>query len=571
MKTNPFDDAIRRKLESIEPPYREKDWVYMQSYMHQHGFPPAWTSWHGVSQWLLPATSALTVASLLIVTVWQYHTNQQLQQSVQQLTQTVNRFAQNQPQAGTSAHQTDTVYVTRSTPSSTARLSNPYPQTAPAPDEQLATLPVLQPAAPDDVYPSSGTPSGRQSTVTNVNRLTQRQVTDLNRSHGTGRDQSTVVLRPGRKAPTGDSPQEAATGSRQGTQPLPNQSERTSRTTDNGTTTTDRLAVASRSNEADAKEARRSNRTKQAESVQAAQSIRSADLRDQSDERSERLAHSSRPTLSTDNQSPVFGDSQRPEARTERQSERTIATPEALAGLPLRFDTAYYPERMARRARTIRSLLPRTPVAAKALEQKVARQAVRTGLIRIGLNGEAGTKQQGVGLYAEVMINRHWSIGLGLDQVHVASGRFITDYQFNAHTHHDFREEYAKGLDPRRVIMDINRRGITWQLPITAGYRIALGQGFTLIPSAGVALSLSAREKTTFSYQWTPKDRQQGMVDRPQPTDWYNAWTLAIGTEKQWKHWVVQAGPTLINPLTPTPDQINATSLGLRTRLLYQF
>ena len=117
MKTDPFDDAIRRKLEGINPPFQDKNWTQFQRFMGAQDFPPS--LWQTPARWLQPALTAAAVAGMLITTIWQYRTNQSLTTHVQTLTQTVERMERAQLRlqqsvammASAPSH-VDTVYLT---------------------------------------------------------------------------------------------------------------------------------------------------------------------------------------------------------------------------------------------------------------------------------------------------------------------------------------------------------------------------------------------------------------------------------------------------------------------------
>ncbi|RYF60569.1 MAG: hypothetical protein EOO39_32210, partial [Cytophagaceae bacterium] len=94
MKTDPFDDAIRRKLEGVDPPFQEKNWTQFQRFMGVQGFPPS--LWQTPTRWLQPALMAAAVAGVVITTLWQYRTTQSLNEHVQTLTKTVERLEQSQ-------------------------------------------------------------------------------------------------------------------------------------------------------------------------------------------------------------------------------------------------------------------------------------------------------------------------------------------------------------------------------------------------------------------------------------------------------------------------------------------
>ena len=120
MKTDPFDDAIRRKLEGVNPPFQEKNWTQFQRFMGSQGFPPS--LWQTPTRWLQPAIMAAATTGIVITTIWQYRTTQSLTEHVQTLTKTVERMerAQTRLQQSLTARATeqtrvDTVYLTHST------------------------------------------------------------------------------------------------------------------------------------------------------------------------------------------------------------------------------------------------------------------------------------------------------------------------------------------------------------------------------------------------------------------------------------------------------------------------
>ena len=65
MKTDRFNEAIRRKLEGIEPPFQEQEWTKFQTFTKQQ-MPASWWVRSG-AKWIGYGASGL-VATLLIVT-----------------------------------------------------------------------------------------------------------------------------------------------------------------------------------------------------------------------------------------------------------------------------------------------------------------------------------------------------------------------------------------------------------------------------------------------------------------------------------------------------------------------
>lgn len=115
MNNDRFDDALRRKLEEVNPPFQEKNWTQLRRFMAGRGFPPS--IWHAPVHWLQPALTAAAAASLLVVSIWQYRTNQTLNDRIQTLTTTVSKLEQVQTSLQktvtdiASQPRPDTVYV----------------------------------------------------------------------------------------------------------------------------------------------------------------------------------------------------------------------------------------------------------------------------------------------------------------------------------------------------------------------------------------------------------------------------------------------------------------------------
>ena len=137
MKTDPFDDAIRRKLEGVNPPFQEKSWTQFQRFMGSQGFPPS--LWQTPTRWLQPALMAAAVTGVIISTIWQYRTTQSLTEHVQTLTKTVQRMEQTQMRLQESLTakasvpaRVDTVYVTRSTRPGSMAVRTPDVYAAPS-------------------------------------------------------------------------------------------------------------------------------------------------------------------------------------------------------------------------------------------------------------------------------------------------------------------------------------------------------------------------------------------------------------------------------------------------------
>jgi hypothetical protein len=104
MKTNKFENTIRRKLESIEPDFQEQDWARMQNYMHAHT-PP--TFWQQYSSWVGYAAAASVTTVMAFLYVNQLSKNNHLVSDVRNLQNQIE-VIKNQP---VPLAKTDTVYL----------------------------------------------------------------------------------------------------------------------------------------------------------------------------------------------------------------------------------------------------------------------------------------------------------------------------------------------------------------------------------------------------------------------------------------------------------------------------
>jgi len=523
MKTNRFNESIRRKLDGLEPTYREADWKRMQQSLHQHGVPSFWPS---ASQWLLPTVGALTIAGLLITTIWQYRTTQQLRQTVQTLIHTVKDLKENPPVAQT------------------------------APPARVDTVYILQNhmAGQGDRY--AGRLDGAGSVVGGSGLVPDPQLSERAvATDGSGISEE----RPSPEA-TGEQRVAATPGDR-------SRAEETSASAPSAARD-NRIVTSSGSLKI----------TPYAERT-AIQLFSDASANDR------RLTSRSATRRSGRTQTGRAGNA------FERPGDESSATPvpsveesgvlrlnvQQLAPVAPSFNTDRFVEGLNRRARRIRSALPLSvgSMASSAAPKAPAIERDEPNVrVRLGLSGALAFKQMAGGVYGEAIVGRHLTVGIGLNRVVESGGKYVTDFQFNQRNHRDFRKEYAHGLDPRFEIFNIARQNYCWKLPVSLGYRMMLGNGLALIPSAGLNINVNtaSQEKVEFTYRRGPQELKPIAFWVPRPTSRLSDGTVAFLAEKQWlNHWVVQAGPYAAIPLQPSPNGFNPLTAGLRARVLFQF
>ncbi|GAA4416604.1 hypothetical protein GCM10023187_48180 [Nibrella viscosa] len=528
MKTDKFDDSIRRKLESIEPAFREKDWNQMQAYMHQHAPGSALP---GAARWVVPSAAAAAIVTLLVTTIWQYRTNQELRQSVTSLNQSLTEM---QELHADLQNRVDTVYITKYVPApAIQRASEAYASRDNRREAELPTRPALRTMD-----------AGDDRTGEQADLITSRP----NRTGNVPSGDNTDIIR---TTPDGAP-----------TMPFPNNPI--------GAEHTDRRRPASADVEPGG--------------TPDTGAGRATDIPDRTDRYSRTDSRAqSRKSGTTDNNRPYLASGQpttdRQLSATSQPAAGTLPTTDRVAEFawlnvqPLNsrsiiVDSAYYRERFDRRSRKIRSLLP---VPKYAPAEAVAAEPSTDVKLRIGGSTALGVGQWSGGLYGEALFGQHVTLGIGLTRLNIAGGKFLTDIQFNNDKKRDFRREYANGIDPRHEILNINQHSITWQVPVNLGYRVPLLNGLALTPTVGMSLSLNAKEVIAFTYRRAPGEFNEVQLHANRPTQWFNSWTLAVAAEKQWKNLVFQASPYYSKPFTNTPLGLTSSAAGLRVRVLYQF
>ncbi|MCY7357191.1 MAG: hypothetical protein LH609_06915, partial [Rudanella sp.] len=230
----------------------------------------------------------------------------------------------------------------------------------------------------------------------------------------------------------------------------------------------------------------------------------------------------------------------------------------------------YYEEGMARNARRMRRLLNTASPSGAALAKIDINQSEPGWKVRIGPGANLGVLQWGAGLFGEFRLNSHWRLGLGLTSMNLTGESFLTEIAYDQRTKQNFRRKFASGIDPKHDIINITPTGSSWQVPINVSYRFGLGSGWSLVPSAGVNLSLSNREEIGFAYLRGPGKIEPVTIVMKPAQQMLHAGSAAIYLEKNWGDWTLQLGPYASAPLSKTPSRLNTQTAGASARLLYQ-
>ncbi|GAB2561231.1 hypothetical protein [Spirosoma areae] len=546
MKTDRFTDIIRRKLESIRPEFTEKDWTRMQATLRQAapqpsdspqaGAPGAGQPFSGgiwlAQPWLLAAATVSTVL-LIAFSVWQRREINHLRGTIGQLTEHPSA------QPVTKSTAADTPASNSPTVAHTDGGSRAEQNPAFSSSKPQAGAPSIQ---RDTVYITRyGTvPSHDQVDGATSNRVAKRTETPPDRlpsvattaTDPAGQSKNTIN---NPKTESYDAPSTPSYG--------------------NKTINTESLTASKPTGRA----------TK--ESIGDGRNAKNQSLKSGSTS----PANSIEPPVNTQ---PI-----NLATPAERVTE-TGAAIELIGSRPLSTEGINWQAALAHRAKSLRPART-TPVVEQRANQTPESQPANPTSIRFraGVGGELASRLVSTGVFTEVLVGKHWVLGVGFGQT-AYNGTFINDYDFYVRTRRDFRREYARGLDPKRDILNIDTRATRLQIPLHLGYRIPLTQTLTVSTTVGTYLNLAGAETGTFySPVFIP---QRGFDEHTFSTspsvDLITSFVIGAGLEWQRGHWVVQASPVLTlpvqadpTPMQPDPNWQKNTTVGLRARLMFQF
>ncbi len=574
MKTDRFTDIIRRKLESIRPEPTDKDWARMQATLNDANLsqpnPPGPSNpfsggiWSSGKSWLLAAASVSTVV-LIAFSMWQ-------QREINQLRQTI---ATVQPQ-GTNSSTPASPSVTSGEPIRPDVAHSDGVVSPKHPEEALtsANRNESQPVRPDTVYITRyvPVPSRAKPDVRTGNRSGQRLETPPEQRYAAENPITSPV--------TTRQPINLTLNQQTESHDASSTPSVTNKTTNESTVANKSIPNSSPKNNRLLSRPTREQGVKRRDSSPATSVDNQTNVAANSpgDAKATDDAALNRSSSSADkpvNRSEPSGSTNEVSAQYELAKSRPLSLESKNWGAVL--------AQQAKRMQPTRSAVTVVAEPAKAPTGQIQRVATR---FRAGVGGEIASRLWSAGVFTEVLVGRHWAVGVGLNQA-TYTNRFITDEDFNVRTKRDFRKEFGRGIDPRREILNIDTRQVRLQLPVSLGYRVPLNRTLTLLPTVGTFLNLTNSENVT--YYCRPNQRppmqpqaQPGFDEirttKSQPVDLINSLSLGAGLEWQAGHWVVQATPVLTIP-TQTSQQVKPpnlngqqnTTAGLRARLLYQF
>ncbi|GAB3885212.1 hypothetical protein [Spirosoma agri] len=593
MKTDRFADIIRRKLDSIRPDFSERDWVRMQATLKQAGPNPNMPTPAAhpfAGQFARYAVAgAIGTAIFLTTSIWQHYELNRLHQTLDQVTQKVNQRTATDSVAAT----TQTANRPSGAASSESVVHAELPQnslTRPdkaTPTEQRSSVAVE--TKRDTIYidryvtvPAPATrprgtdaqPASQYERAIRGNRTAQADISATparpeNSAQNRMRDQT------GKSVSGSGSPSPASTVAQQPyegvvSEKLADDGTKTSRQTNDRGRVTDTYAVT----ESTGKLTHNGVSTAAPTEQTTHRNVSGAEAAGQATNRGSSGGNEAN-ALTPDNRiaqtQPLA--SAVPPVTGSGEAAQSVAQYESLSPLPMQTSTIHWNELMAQRAKRMMRPARTTVVSGVASAAPAIQRVQPTPMrFRVGVGADIDSRIRSVGVYSELLVLKHWSLGVGLSQARFATNSFPGPPDFNKNNPQDFRKQYARGNDPRLAIFNIQQYSTRIQLPINLGYRIPLSDSWTLQPTVGTSLNLQNRQYISF-YQELPYRMgfEELTANSIRPVDLFNNMTFGANVEWQRKHWVAQAGPLVTAPIQEDPGCQQNITVGLRARVLYQF
>lgn len=164
---------------------------------------------------------------------------------------------------------------------------------------------------------------------------------------------------------------------------------------------------------------------------------------------------------------------------------------------------------------------------------------------RIGLGANADFGQLGTSILTDILFAKRWSVTTGVNMSFLGFEHFGDEDDFKRRTDKDFRDAHDVVLPLSNSIENIDAHQVLFRLPIYLNYRLPLRNDYTILFSTGTDLDFHLNQITSFSHHDLVRTETQEGIQEKIPVPLFNNWMISTGIEKRWKHFSVQLSPYL--------------------------
>ncbi len=531
MKPDKFDEAIRRKLEGIQPGFQEEDWGKFKAYQSTQ-IPASFIQRYGRS--MMYTAASVAAAVMVFANVYQYRQKQQLKQEITQLR---GKLSQEDNAPIRTSTRVDTVYITKYISVESSSQPNAYAQSVPSSNEINTN--ELKNEIPNEVSESLKNAGKviRQNSNERISEASERQPAENETNALEEKDDnpSTVDVI-NEKLPVGSSSGKGKNN------PASLKRESIGK---NSPKTSDSSLSNQKGNTVDRNEISRTERV-----------IQNGEANEVMNKTGSVAANVNTPAD--------------PIASSEIALLEPKQTLSELDGLE---------PANAQVKRYAYATLSAAATNSAAAETKATPPSISLKNIkfRMGAGLNIGDKFTGYSLNTNLLLGKYWSVDVGIGKARINGPQYFTDAVFKAKNNRDF-QTWKKSGAPQPPLLppqafDITTSVSLVRMPISLTYRwpINSNSGLTLLMSGGTNLNLSATQEYCFSYRERngELEEEEGKFDVKPALS--NDLMFSAGIEKQWKSLVFQtevyAAPYLQKPTYLTENR----NIGVRFKLLYHF
>ncbi|WP_373515991.1 hypothetical protein [Persicitalea sp.] len=507
MKTNRFEEILRRKLESLKPDFQEQDWNKFQSFQ-QHAAPSFWQTY---GHWLGYAVAVLTTATVAILYVSQSRQNDALLREMHALREQV--VARGEASAGDegevktgemSASYPDTVYV----------IESRVVYRDPIVHESTATRPDLIESSEN-----AALDLGKDSDERNVEKSKDLAASSSVRQDSTERLPRELAINADQSRK-----EEDFIGGNTTVQPLksrqpisietaPGDASPTAMPAPTNNQTLDRRLVLDNIQPLPTPTLPETSRTKyRLLTNRVPKAIRKLDV-------------------------PMV-------AKLENVEKSNSALPEVVS------------TEKTEKTTKEESLLPKFGLNLP---------------FRVGAGQQWEGRTRAFSLWNEALLGEHWSVQAGLSWQKLEDQKFFDELIFKKKMRSDFRKDHAGKLPPSFDIFNISTSTKLIRIPLNLTYRNEIGKDFSYFVGAGTNLNLRAKQTLSFDFKRPSRDYGQETKERNIVFPAINNVNALVGLEKRWSPIVLQVSSFLNTRFKTFIFLDDRTDVGLQVKLLYEF
>lgn len=534
MKPDKFDEAIRRKLEGIQPGFQEEDWGKFKAYQSTQ-IPASFIQRYGRS--MMYTAASVAAAVMVFANVYQYRQKQQLKQEITQLK---GKLSQKDNAPIRTSTRVDTVYITKYISVESSSQPNAYAQSVPSFNEINTN--ELKNEIPNEVSESLKNAGKviRQNSNERISEASERQPAENETNALEEKDDnpSTVDVI-NEKLPVGSSSGKGKNN--------PASLKRESIGKNSPKTSASSLSNQ-KGNTVDRNEISRTERV-----------IQNGEANEVMNKTGSVAANVNTPAD--------------PIASSEialLEPKQTLSELDGLEPANAQVKRYAYATLSAAATNSAAAETKATPSPPPSISLKNIK-------FRMGAGLNIGDKFTGYSLNTNLLLGKYWSVDVGIGKARINGPQYFTDAVFKAKNNRDF-QTWKKSGAPQPPLLppqafDITTSVSLVRMPISLTYRwpINSNSGLTLLMSGGTNLNLSATQEYCFSYQERngELEEEEGKFDVKPALS--NDLMFSAGIEKQWKSLVFQtevyAAPYLQKPTYLTENR----NIGVRFKLLYHF